>query len=171
MYIRNCLLFSTTVNIHLFQLLLVLLLILSLIMWTDCGFLSSHPFHPLFLSDRPSAVTNLTHQARPGSGTGLGRVEWLIPLAVVSALTFFCFVVLLAVLIYWRWVQQQRHLLSLSWRLPEGWLYQIVYLFMVEDGKRQYIITKLGISEILRREKHGECLAAHKHHKCFIVQF
>uniref|UniRef100_A0A8C4EPD1 protein-tyrosine-phosphatase n=1 Tax=Dicentrarchus labrax TaxID=13489 RepID=A0A8C4EPD1_DICLA len=54
-------------------------------------------------TDRPSAVTNLTHQMRPGSGAGLGRVEWLVPLVVVSALTFLCLVVLLAVLVYWRW--------------------------------------------------------------------
>ncbi|XP_053172661.1 receptor-type tyrosine-protein phosphatase gamma [Scomber japonicus] len=53
-------------------------------------------------TDRPSAVTNLTHKARPGSGSGLGRVEWLVPLVVVSALTFLCLVVLLAVLVYWR---------------------------------------------------------------------
>ncbi|KAK9528358.1 hypothetical protein VZT92_012527 [Zoarces viviparus] len=51
---------------------------------------------------RPSAVTNLTHQAMPGYGAGLGRMEWLVPLVVVSALTVFCLVLLLAVLIYWR---------------------------------------------------------------------
>lgn len=69
-----------------------------------------HSFlHPC-LPDRPSAVTNLTHQARPGSGAGLGRVEWLVPLVVVSALTFLCLVLLLAVLVYWRWVQQHQHL-------------------------------------------------------------
>uniref|UniRef100_A0A8C4EPW3 protein-tyrosine-phosphatase n=1 Tax=Dicentrarchus labrax TaxID=13489 RepID=A0A8C4EPW3_DICLA len=62
-----------------------------------------HWFLPLLLPDRPSAVTNLTHQMRPGSGAGLGRVEWLVPLVVVSALTFLCLVVLLAVLVYWRW--------------------------------------------------------------------
>ncbi|XP_029907017.1 receptor-type tyrosine-protein phosphatase gamma-like isoform X2 [Myripristis murdjan] len=52
-------------------------------------------------TDRPSAATNLTRQARPGSGPGLGRVEWLVPLVVVSALTFLCLVLLLAVLVYW----------------------------------------------------------------------
>ncbi|XP_070758495.1 receptor-type tyrosine-protein phosphatase gamma-like [Enoplosus armatus] len=49
-----------------------------------------------FHTDRPSSGTNLTHQA------GLGRVEWLVPLVVVSALTFLCLVLLLAVLVYWR---------------------------------------------------------------------
>ena len=62
-----------------------------------------------FLLERPSAGTNLTHQVTPGSGVGLGRVEWLVPLVVVSALTFLCLAVLLAVLIYWRWVQQDHH--------------------------------------------------------------
>ncbi|XP_008299989.1 receptor-type tyrosine-protein phosphatase gamma-like [Stegastes partitus] len=60
-----------------------------------------------FHTDRPNTATNLTHQARPASGVGLGRVEWLVPLVVVSALTFFCLILLLAVLIYWRSCQQQ----------------------------------------------------------------
>uniref|UniRef100_A0A671WWR2 protein-tyrosine-phosphatase n=1 Tax=Sparus aurata TaxID=8175 RepID=A0A671WWR2_SPAAU len=59
-------------------------------------------FSLFFLLERPSAGTNLTHQVTPGSGMGLGRVEWLVPLAVVSALTFLCLILLLAVLIYWR---------------------------------------------------------------------
>ncbi|XP_060897489.1 protein tyrosine phosphatase receptor type Ga [Labrus mixtus] len=60
-------------------------------------------------TDRPSAVTNLTHQVRTGSGAGLGRVEWLVPLGVVSALTFLCLVLLLVVLVYWRRCFQTAH--------------------------------------------------------------
>ncbi|KAF3689415.1 Receptor-type tyrosine-protein phosphatase gamma [Channa argus] len=65
---------------------------------------------PFFIhTDRPSAVTNLTHETRPRPGAGLGRVEWLVPLVVVSGLTFLCIVILLAVLIYWRRCFQTAH--------------------------------------------------------------
>ncbi|KAF3856935.1 hypothetical protein F7725_017658, partial [Dissostichus mawsoni] len=60
-------------------------------------------------TDRPSAVTNLTHHAGPGAGGGLGRVEWLVPLVVVSALTLLCLALLLAVLLYWRRCFQTAH--------------------------------------------------------------
>uniref|UniRef100_A0AAQ6AP94 protein-tyrosine-phosphatase n=1 Tax=Amphiprion ocellaris TaxID=80972 RepID=A0AAQ6AP94_AMPOC len=60
----------------------------------------------LFPPDHPNTVTNFTRQARPASGAGLGHVEWLVPLVVVSALTFLCLFLLLAVLTYWRrWFQ------------------------------------------------------------------
>ncbi|XP_058487247.1 receptor-type tyrosine-protein phosphatase gamma-like [Solea solea] len=51
-------------------------------------------------SDCPTMATNLTSQTRAVSG--LGRVEWLAPLVVVSALTFVCLVLLLAMVVYWR---------------------------------------------------------------------
>uniref|UniRef100_A0A673Y4T5 protein-tyrosine-phosphatase n=1 Tax=Salmo trutta TaxID=8032 RepID=A0A673Y4T5_SALTR len=60
---------------------------------TDC--VSSPP-----PSERTS-VSNLTRQGAPG----VGRMEWIIPLMVVSALTFVCLSLLLAVLVYWRWAQ------------------------------------------------------------------
>lgn len=61
-------------------------------------------------TDRPDAVTNLSHPARPGSELVLGQVDWLLPLMVLSALTFLCIVVLLAVLVYWRRCFQTAHL-------------------------------------------------------------
>uniref|UniRef100_A0A4W6F839 protein-tyrosine-phosphatase n=1 Tax=Lates calcarifer TaxID=8187 RepID=A0A4W6F839_LATCA len=83
---------------------------------------------------RPSAVTNLTGQARPGSGAGLGRVEWLAPLAVVSTLTFLCLVLLLAVLVYWRTVIK-----SLSLSLSVRRCFQTAH-FYVEDSDSPRVV-------------------------------
>ncbi|KAM8915384.1 receptor-type tyrosine-protein phosphatase gamma-like isoform 2-T2 [Spinachia spinachia] len=52
--------------------------------------------------DHPSAVTNLTRRERLRSEAGPDHVKWLVPLVVVSGLTFLCLVLLLAVLVYWR---------------------------------------------------------------------
>uniref|UniRef100_A0A6Q2WU05 protein-tyrosine-phosphatase n=1 Tax=Esox lucius TaxID=8010 RepID=A0A6Q2WU05_ESOLU len=56
--------------------------------------------NPLFLhlNSLLTSVSNLTRQGSPG----VGKVEWIIPLVVVSALTFVCLILLLAVLVYWR---------------------------------------------------------------------
>nr|XP_029519373.1 receptor-type tyrosine-protein phosphatase gamma-like [Oncorhynchus nerka] len=49
-------------------------------------------------TDRTS-VSNMTRSSHPGGG----RMEWIVPLVVVSALTLLCLVMLLAVLVYWRY--------------------------------------------------------------------
>ncbi|XP_062420161.1 receptor-type tyrosine-protein phosphatase gamma-like isoform X2 [Pungitius pungitius] len=65
---------------------------------------------PFYINiDHPNAVTNLTHRTRLRSGVGLDRIEWLVPLAVVSGLTFLCLVLLLALLVYWRRCFQTAH--------------------------------------------------------------
>ncbi|CDQ60515.1 unnamed protein product [Oncorhynchus mykiss] len=53
---------------------------------------------PFSIHTERTSLSNLTRQGAPG----VGRMEWIIPLMVVSALTFVCLSLLLAVLVYWR---------------------------------------------------------------------
>uniref|UniRef100_A0A8C7MRW7 protein-tyrosine-phosphatase n=1 Tax=Oncorhynchus kisutch TaxID=8019 RepID=A0A8C7MRW7_ONCKI len=62
-----------------------------------------HPSTPT-PPDRTS-VSNMTRSPHPG----VGRMEWILPLVVVSALTLLCLIMLLAVLVYWRRFFQTAH--------------------------------------------------------------
>ncbi|KAI1890937.1 hypothetical protein AGOR_G00158730 [Albula goreensis] len=60
---------------------------------------------PFSIHTDRNSVSNITRNPTHGSS----KVEWIIPLVVVSALTFVCLVLLLAVLVYWRRCFQTAH--------------------------------------------------------------
>ncbi|KAM7423431.1 hypothetical protein PAMA_011136 [Pampus argenteus] len=104
-----------------------------------------------------TAVTNLTHQARPGSGAGLGRVEWLIPLVVVSALTFLCFVLLLAVLVYWRRCFQTAHFYVEDSNSPRVVPNETIPVIPIPDDMEAIPVKQFikHVSELYSNNQHG----------------
>ncbi|KAM7402814.1 hypothetical protein PAMP_018025 [Pampus punctatissimus] len=108
-------------------------------------------------TDRPSAVTNLTHQTRPSSGAGLGRVEWLIPLVVVSALTFLCFVLLLAALVYWRRCFQTAHFYVEDSNSPRVVPNETIPVIPIPDDMEAIPVKQFikHVSELYSNNQHG----------------
>ncbi|XP_076605770.1 receptor-type tyrosine-protein phosphatase gamma-like isoform X2 [Chaetodon auriga] len=108
-------------------------------------------------TDRPSAMTNLTHQTRPGFGAGLGRVEWLVPLVVVSALTFLCLFLLLAVLVYWRRCFQTAHFYVEDSSSPRVIPSETIPVISIPDDMEAFTVKEFikHVSELYSNNQHG----------------
>ncbi|EMP30095.1 Receptor-type tyrosine-protein phosphatase gamma, partial [Chelonia mydas] len=64
----------------------------------DRRFPEENPSDNRFITINPADKNSSSMATRPSPG----KMEWIIPLIVVSALTFVCLILLLAVLVYWR---------------------------------------------------------------------
>ncbi|KAM9860277.1 receptor-type tyrosine-protein phosphatase gamma-like [Aulostomus maculatus] len=109
-------------------------------------------------TERSSVVTNPTHQAtRPGSGSGLDRVEWLVPLVVVSALTFLCLMVLLAVLVYWRRCFQTAHFYVEDSNSPRVVPNETIPVIPIPDDMEAIPVKHFikHVSELYSNNQHG----------------
>ncbi|CAB1353597.1 unnamed protein product, partial [Coregonus sp. 'balchen'] len=93
---------------------------------------------PFSIHTERTSVSNLTQQGPPG----VGRVEWIIPLVVVSALTFVCLILLLAVLVYWR-MTSFCNLLCIKYRR----CFQTAH-FYVEDSSSPRVVPNDSIPVI-----------------------
>ncbi|XP_070299055.1 receptor-type tyrosine-protein phosphatase gamma [Salvelinus sp. IW2-2015] len=93
---------------------------------------------PFSIHTERTSMSNLTQQGPPG----VGRVEWIIPLVVVSALTFVCLILLLAVLVYWR-MTSFCNLLCIKYRR----CFQTAH-FYVEDSSSPRVVPNDSIPVI-----------------------
>ncbi|CAJ1050651.1 receptor-type tyrosine-protein phosphatase gamma [Xyrichtys novacula] len=60
---------------------------------------------PFYVHTDGTVLSNVTRSPHPG----MGRMVWIVPLVVVSALTLLCLIMLLIVMVYWRRFFQTAH--------------------------------------------------------------
>ncbi|XP_035008131.2 receptor-type tyrosine-protein phosphatase gamma isoform X2 [Hippoglossus stenolepis] len=108
-------------------------------------------------TDRPTVATNLTGHVNPGPGVALGRVEWLVPLLMVSALTFLCLVLLLAVLVYWRRCFQTAHFYVEDSDSPRVVPNETIPVIPIPDDMEAIPVRQFikHISELYSNNQHG----------------
>uniref|UniRef100_A0A8C7MLY7 protein-tyrosine-phosphatase n=1 Tax=Oncorhynchus kisutch TaxID=8019 RepID=A0A8C7MLY7_ONCKI len=105
------------------------------------------------VTDQRTSVSNLTRQGAPG----VGRMEWIIPLMVVSALTFVCLSLLLAVLVYWRRCFQTAHFYVEDSSSPRVVPNESIPVIPIPDDMEAIPVKQFikHISELYSNNQHG----------------
>ncbi|XP_062326042.1 receptor-type tyrosine-protein phosphatase gamma isoform X2 [Osmerus eperlanus] len=108
---------------------------------------------PFTILTERTIVYNMTRQG----AAGMGRVEWLVPLVVVSALTLLCLVLLLAVLVYWRRCFQTAHFYVEDSNSPRVVPNESIPVIPIPDDMDAIPVKQFikHISELYSNNQHG----------------
>uniref|UniRef100_A0A8C0J4K9 Receptor-type tyrosine-protein phosphatase gamma n=1 Tax=Chelonoidis abingdonii TaxID=106734 RepID=A0A8C0J4K9_CHEAB len=106
-----------------------------------------------FITINPADKNSSSMATRPSPG----KMEWIIPLIVVSALTFLCLILLLAVLVYWRKCFQTAHFYVEDSSSPRVVPNESIPIIPIPDDMEAIPVKQFikHISELYSNNQHG----------------
>ncbi|XP_046781914.1 receptor-type tyrosine-protein phosphatase gamma isoform X1 [Gallus gallus] len=119
----------------------------------DNRFLEEYPSDNKFITINPADKNSSSMATRPSPG----KMEWIIPLIVVSALTFVCLILLIAVLVYWRKCFQTAHFYVEDSSSPRVVPNESIPIIPIPDDMEAIPVKQFvkHISELYSNNQHG----------------
>ncbi|XP_055563484.1 receptor-type tyrosine-protein phosphatase gamma [Falco biarmicus] len=116
-------------------------------------FPEEYPADNKFITINPADKNSSSMATRPSPG----KMEWIIPLIVVSALTFVCLILLIAVLVYWRKCFQTAHFYVEDSSSPRVVPNESIPIIPIPDDMEAIPVKQFvkHISELYSNSQHG----------------
>ncbi|XP_040445636.1 receptor-type tyrosine-protein phosphatase gamma [Falco naumanni] len=116
-------------------------------------FPEEYPSDNKFITINPADKNSSSMAMRPSPG----KMEWIIPLIVVSALTFVCLILLIAVLVYWRKCFQTAHFYVEDSSSPRVVPNESIPIIPIPDDMEAIPVKQFvkHISELYSNSQHG----------------
>ncbi|XP_067397626.1 receptor-type tyrosine-protein phosphatase gamma isoform X3 [Emydura macquarii macquarii] len=119
----------------------------------DDRFPEENPSDNRFITINPADKNSSSMATRPSPS----KMEWIIPLIVVSALTFVCLLLLIAVLVYWRKCFQTAHFYVEDSSSPRVVPNETIPIIPIPDDMEAIPVKQFikHISELYSNNQHG----------------